>query len=92
MENLKLTNSINLTQATQGIYEQVHQNFQEQNERQKTIQETRDILGKSAEELTDDQIFALVSEIQYLVDTWLEEYEQKIFEGKTLKELLQINL
>ncbi len=92
MENLPLTNSINFIQTPRGVYDQINQNFLEQDEKQKTIQEARDILGKSAEELTDDQVYDLVNEIQYLVDTWLEEYEQKIFEGKTLKELLQLNV
>ena len=92
MVDIKQGNLSTLNQTTQGIYQQVNQNFQEQNEKVKTIQEARDILGKSAENLTDDQVHALSTEIQYLVDTWIEEYEQKVFDGKTLKELLQVRL
>ena len=73
-------------------YDQINQHFQQQNEGQKTIQEAREILGNEAEGLTDSQVKDLVNEIQYLVYTWIEEYEQKVFDGKTLKELLQINL
>ena len=73
-------------------YDQINQHFQQQNEEQKTIQDAREILGNEAEGLTDNQVKDLVNEIQYLVDTWIEEYEQKVFDGKTLKELLQINL
>lgn len=76
----------------QGIYDQINQNFQQQNEKQKTVQEARDILGKSAENLTDSQVLDLLNNVQYLVDTWIEEYEQKVFDGKTLKELLQLNI
>lgn len=75
-----------------GIYEKVNQSFQEQNERLKTIQEARDILGNAAEELTDEQVYDLANEIQYLVDTWIEEYEKEVFDGKTLEELLQLKL
>lgn len=78
--------------TSQGVYDQINQHFHEQNEEQKTVQEARDILGESAENLTDSQVQDLVNEVQYLVDTWIEEYEQKVFDGKTLKELLQLNL
>lgn len=78
--------------SQQGTYEQINQLFNEQNSQIRTIQEARDILGESAESLTDEQVYDLVNDIQYLVDTWLEEYEQQVFDGKTLKEVLQINL
>lgn len=82
----------NLPQISDGIYDELNQNFQKEDEKQKAIQEVRDILGNAGEQLTDEQVCDLTSEIQYLVDTWLEEYEQKVFDGKTLRELLQINL
>ena len=83
---------LNNQASQQGTYEQINQLFNEQNSQIRTIQEARDILGESAQSLTDEQVFDLVNEIQYLVDTWLEEYEQQVFDGKTLKEVLQINL
>jgi len=55
---------------------------------QKDIDEAREILGDTAKDLTDDQIKDILVEIQYLVECWLEEYERKIFDGKTLNELL----
>lgn len=92
IESFQNINPINSLGAQQGVYDQINQHFQEQNEGQKTVQEARDILGESAENLTDSQVHDLVNEVQYLVDTWIEEYEQKVFDGKTLKELLQLNL
>jgi hypothetical protein len=88
LQNLSSTFQAN----QQGVYDQINKRFNEQDHQQKTVQEARDILGESASALLDDQIYDLVNEMQYLVDTWLEEYEQKIFEGKTLKELLQSDL
>ena len=72
----------------QGTYDQLNQLFTEQDRQEKTIQEAKDILGESANSLTDEQIYDLTNEVQYLVDSWLEEFERKAFDGKTLTELL----
>ena len=73
-----------------GLYDQLNAYLNEQDKQQKTVQETREILGESALKLTDEQVYDLTNEIQYLVDTWVEEFEQEIFDGKTLSELLQL--
>ncbi|MFA5932872.1 MAG: hypothetical protein WCV81_01240 [Microgenomates group bacterium] len=74
----------------QGTYDQINQIFIDQDQREKAILEAREILGDSAKDLTDEQVFDLVNEMQYLVDSWLEEYERKVFDGKTLNELLNL--
>ena len=76
--------------APQGVYDQINNQFSEQDNQRKTIQEAREILGESAKDLTDEQVYDLANEIQYLVDSWLEEYEKDIFDGKTLDELIKI--
>ena len=75
---------------TQGTYDQINDLFNEQDQQQKTILEAREILGDSAKDLTDEQVYDLVNEIQYLVDSWLEEFERKTFDGKSLNELLNL--
>lgn len=77
--------------SDQGTYDQINQLFNEQDKQQKEIQEAREILGDSANDLTDAQVYDLVNEVQYLVDSWLEEYERKAFDGKTLDEVLGLN-
>ncbi len=77
---------------TQGVYDQINGYFNEQDQQRKTVQEGREILGEAAAALTDEQVSDLVNEVQYLVDTWVEEFEQKIFDGKTLNELLQLDI
>ena len=52
------------------------------------IQKSRKILGESAKGQSDDQIQTFCTQMQYLIDTWLDSYEQEIFEGSTLKQLL----
>lgn len=54
----------------------------------KTIQKAREILGLLANEFTPEQLKDVVMEIQYLTDSWLDEYERELFNGKTLRELL----
>jgi len=49
---------------------------------------TKRRLGETAKNLTDEQIECMVTDFQYLIDTWLDEFEQDVFEGKTLKKLL----
>ncbi len=71
-----------------GAYDQLNQFFVDQNQEQRSILEAREILGNEAKNLTDDQVCGLLNEIQYLVDSWLEEYETTVFDGKTLDELL----
>lgn len=54
----------------------------------KDVQEVRKIMGKLADGLSTDQIKNMITEIDFLVKAWLEEYERNIFDGKTLAELL----
>lgn len=75
----------------QSAYEGINQLFNEQNQQQSTVREARDILGESAKDLTDSEVYDLVNEVQHLVDTWLEEFERNSFDGKTLNELIGIN-
>jgi len=77
---------------SQDTYEKLNELFSEQDQQQKTILEARETLGDSAKELTDEQVYDLATEMQHLVDTWLEEFERKTFDGKTLKELLNLEL
>lgn len=78
--------------SSQGIYDQLNNLYSEQDKQQKSIQEARDILGETASEITDEQVFELMTEVQYLADTWIEEFERNVFDGKTLEELLHLEL
>lgn len=55
---------------------------------QKDIDEAREILGKTAKDLNDDELKDILVEMRYLIECWVDEYERKIFNGKTLNELL----
>lgn len=53
-----------------------------------TIEEVRKILGKIAEGMSDEQIQDQMTKIKILAESWLDDYEKSIFEGKTLNESL----
>lgn len=80
-----------MAESEQGVYEKLNQILEGQDQQEKTIQEAREILGEAADNLTDEQVYDLANEVQFLVDSWLEEYERKVFDGKSLDELLQLN-
>lgn len=71
-----------------GVYEQIHSHFVEQDADEKNITFVRDILGSEAECMSDNEIYAYITEIQYLAEQWLDEFESTIFAGTTLRELL----
>lgn len=45
-------------------------------------------LGETGRTLSEEQVEALTADFQYLIDTWLDEYEEEVFEGKKLQEIL----
>jgi len=61
--------------------------FPTSNEESK-ISVTKRKLGETAKQLSDEQVECMVTDFQYLIDSWLDEFETDVFEGKTLKELL----
>lgn len=55
---------------------------------QNDIDEAREILSDLANDLSDDELKDTLVEMDYLIESWIDEYERKIFSGKTLNELL----
>lgn len=80
--------STNTSSTPQGTYDRLNQFFSDQNKEQRDIVEARQILGDSAMDLTDGQVQDLVNEVQFLVDSWLDEYEKREFDGKSLNEVI----
>ncbi|OGK38713.1 hypothetical protein A3F03_02660 [Candidatus Roizmanbacteria bacterium RIFCSPHIGHO2_12_FULL_41_11] len=61
--------------------------FPLQSEENKTSR-MRKALGEAAYSLSNEQIETIIIEFQFLVDTWLDEYEREVFKGLTLKEVI----
>lgn len=77
---------------TQGISQSLNQSldvmFPEQQYDEKNLQKAKEILGKLADEFSDIQLKGMVAEVQLLAESWLDDFERKIFKDLTLKELL----
>ena len=61
--------------------------FPKQSEENKFTR-TRHLLGETAKTLSNEQLETSVTEFQFLIDTWLNEYEKDVFKGLTLKEVI----
>ena len=71
----------------QPIETAINQIFPLQSEENKTLR-MRKALGESAKSLSNEQIETIAVEFQFLIDSWMDEYEKDVFSGKTLKEVL----
>lgn len=62
--------------------------FPEQEYEDKAIQRAKEVLGESAKSFSNEEMRDLVAQVEYLAETWLDDFERDIFKGKTLNELL----
>jgi hypothetical protein len=53
------------------------------------INTARKILGNTVNNLNDNQVQNIISKLQYIAESFLDLHEKEIFQGKTLKQLLQ---
>ncbi len=77
-------NASNPQSSTESVINSIFPNQAEEDK----ITRTRRYLGETAKILSDEQIERTTTEFQFLIDSWLDEYEKEIFSGKTLKEVL----
>ena len=52
------------------------------------LQNARRIMHGELEATADEDLEAYLTEFQYLIDSWLDLFEQQAFDGLTLKQLL----
>lgn len=53
------------------------------------IVNARKILGEVAASLTDSELQTYLTEFEFLLDCWMDEFERQIFNNKTLRETLR---
>jgi len=80
--------SANNFKKNHSIIESLDVMFPEQKHQDKDLIKTKEVLGELSESFTDLQLKEIITDVDFLVENWLDEFEQEIFEGKTLKELL----
>ena len=59
--------------------------FPEQAHEDKILQRAKEILGK---DYSTEDVKSLIASFEYLIENWLEQYERKVFNNKTVKEIL----
>lgn len=69
------------------VYEQVNSYFVEQDLEQNNIQIIKELLGEKASSIPDINLLGYISEVDYLINQWMDVYERQVF-NTTLKELL----
>lgn len=84
--------SLNLPPSTaetpKSINESLNEMFPEQQRDEKEIKQAKEILGELTSAYTPNQLKDAVTEIKFLAETWLDDFEREIFQGRTLKGLL----
>lgn len=75
-------------EPSKSLKESLDTLFPEQQYEEKSIQTAKEILGPIAKEYTQEELKCVVAELQYLAESWLDDFERDIFNGLTLKELL----
>ena len=101
MKNLTTTNLVTITNTTpqednprfdvsrfpqsDNIINALNTMFPEQTREDKTLQRAEEILGK---DYSTEDVKSLIASFEYLINAWLEEYEKKVFDNKTVKEIL----
>ncbi|CAN5131059.1 hypothetical protein BH11PAT1_BH11PAT1_5240 [soil metagenome] len=71
---------------TEPIMKSLNEMFPEQVYENKTTEKVKEILGAN---YSTEDVKATIASFDYLINSWLEEYEKKVFSGITMKELLQ---
>ncbi len=69
-------------------FENVLNNIFPDKQEETRIQKARLIMGDDVKHLSDEDLEVFLTEFQYLIDCWLDEYERRVFDNKTLRELI----
>jgi len=71
----------------QSVETAINNIFPLASEENKTLR-MRKALGETAKLLPDEQIETITTEFQFLIDSWMDDFEKEVFSGQTLKEVL----
>lgn len=86
--NTPLSDIPTLVKNAPSIQNSLDSIFPEQKYNEKTLQKAKQVLGEITDEFSDVQLQEAVTEVQFLADCWLDEFEKKTYGGLTLQELL----
>ena len=62
--------------------------FPEQKRQGKDLARVKEALGDLAKEFSEAQLKEIATDVDFLVATWLDDFERTLFDGQTLREVL----
>lgn len=80
--------SLKPLQANIAVTQSLNELFPEQEIADKNLKKAKEILGDLAKNFSDSELKDVVAQVEYLVESWLDDFERDIFDGQTLRELL----
>ncbi len=78
--------NINFFPQSNVIANTLDEMFPEQKREDKLFKKAKEIVGNA---YNDEELRSMIASFEYLITNWMEEYEKKVFDNKTLRELLQ---
>lgn len=90
MEQISVTDfrAKTLQEKTASIAKTLDELFPEQERDNKDLKLAKQTLKDLAWELSPEELKIVISEVQFLCESWLDDFERSIFNGQTLRELL----
>jgi hypothetical protein len=85
---LQQLNSALLSPKTSRSIEVTLNNIFPEKREETRLQKVRRIMGEDVKALSDEELNVYLTEFQFLIDSWMDEYERQVFDGKTLKEVI----
>ncbi len=73
-----------------SLTSEIFYNQQRKQTLENDLEGAKEILGTLTDQFTLDELKVIITEIKYLAESWLDDFERGIFDGKTLNELLNI--
>ena len=89
INNINGINIQNSSIKNQQILENTQSTIFPDNKEESKLLKARKILSEIAKDQSDEQLQVFLTDLQFLIDSWFDYYEQQIFEGATLKQLLK---
>lgn len=86
----KSTQALPIATSMESSISLLNQLFPEQKREDKTIKQTRAILGGMVNQFSSEELQEIISLSQYLTESWIDMWERELFDGKTLQELLNL--
>lgn len=72
--------------------EQLFNNLFLERPEQSKAGKARQILGENTINITDEELEAFTTKLDYLTNSWLDLFEKQLFDGKTLRELTKLDI